>query len=244
MNPCGWKNKYYCTGTYTAESLQTSDIWSNLTCTLQCGRDVDIFTLLESVSCFSCSIFSSFLLFISHIFLSIKVVLYSCSRMNSAMLPPRKKISFIFWIFRNSGYSSRRRDAIYAVLVSLYQCHNGKNMVSICVFRWRGRWLQHFTVLRLGNLKTTNCYMQKKYVNIKFSKSIEWTTTNNDDDKDKNFLLKFQRVSYQRACLCVDSHKHTRTQARTLRMLLQPYYVHKQGTSKLVFKTVNDLHCA
>jgi hypothetical protein len=47
----------------------------NLTCTLQCGSDGIIFTLLVSVFlCFSSTIFvSSFLLFISQLFLSISL---------------------------------------------------------------------------------------------------------------------------------------------------------------------------
>ena len=49
-------------------------------------------------------------------------------------------------------------------------------------------------------------YMQKK-------KYVREYKTNNNIDNDKHFSLKFQRVSCQRACVCVDSHKHTRTHA-------------------------------
>jgi len=93
------------------------------------------------------------------------------------------------------------------VLITLDQCHNDKNMSYICVFRWRGRWIQHFVVLSLGNVKITNNICTKK-------KDVHENKTNDDVDNDKNFSLKFQRFSWQCACVCVDSHKHARTHTR------------------------------
>ena len=52
-------------------------------------------------------------------------------------------------------------------------------------------------------LKNYQFYMQKNVREYK---------TNNDVGNDKNFSLKFQRVSCQRPCICIESHKQTNKQ--------------------------------